>query len=164
MAIRAAFAGRGADLVEVRGQVVAHCLAVPAQAAGDRADGPVAFAKLMDVGVPLADAGQELAVGWVGRLRRFDQGCQDHGIRRLCGFVQITGLGVFSQAGAVLVGGAFDRAGERAQQMPAICCLDRASRDQGDLPGPASRPATVSSSPPAWGCPDVICGGVSAAR
>ncbi|WP_053790895.1 hypothetical protein [Streptomyces sp. XY332] len=58
VAVGAALARGGEDLVEVGAQVVVHGLAVPAQAAGNRADRPAAFARLVDVGVPLADAGQ----------------------------------------------------------------------------------------------------------
>ncbi|MEU1408228.1 hypothetical protein ABZ471_38995 [Streptomyces sp. NPDC005728] len=52
--------------------------------------------------MPLADVGQELAVGWVGRFRRSDQRSQGGGIRRLLGLIQMGTLGVFAQAGAVL--------------------------------------------------------------
>ncbi|MFD3589554.1 hypothetical protein [Streptomyces sp. NPDC058683] len=62
VAVEPALSCGGEDLVEVGRQVGAHRLAVPTQAVGNRADRPAAFAQLVDVGVPLPDAGQELAV------------------------------------------------------------------------------------------------------
>lgn len=73
VAVRAAIACGGDDLGEVSVQVVADGLAVTAQAGGDRADRPAAFTQLVGVGVPLPDAGQELSVRWVARLRWPDQ-------------------------------------------------------------------------------------------
>ncbi|MFE5772673.1 hypothetical protein ACFQ7O_30415 [Streptomyces sp. NPDC056485] len=84
-----------------------------------------ALAQLVDVGVPLADAGQELTVRRVVWLRWSDQRSQGRGVQRLLALVGLAGRGLISQADAVLVGGAFDGAGERVQQVPPVCHLDR---------------------------------------